>query len=126
MNIKMLQRAESFSQNGLIGHTGIITDEKGGFSKRVAVLFQGSRVYLLTGSVNKEKADIDYDKLFLKSIHSFRPERRIVKRRKSSTLHYVKANDKTRITDLAKHINLLLYYTLRLFISLQYHKYLFL
>jgi len=106
MKIKMLQRAENFSQNGLIGHTGMVIDENGDFSQRVAVLFQGSRVYLLKGIVNNAKSDIDYDKMFLKSIHSFRPERSIIKRRKSNTIHYVKANDKTRIDELAKHMKL--------------------
>ena len=45
----------------------------------------------------------------MKSIQSFRPERSQPKKRKSKKIHYVKANDKTRIADLAKHIKLGVY-----------------
>jgi len=106
MNVKILQRSESFSQYGLVGHTGIINDEQGNYQRRVAVLYQGSRVYLLDASVLNAQENIDYDSLFFKSIRSFRPERTEPKRKKSKTLHYVKANDKTRIDELAKHMKI--------------------
>jgi len=106
MNVKILQRSESFSQYGLVGHTGIINDEQGNYQRRVAVLYQGSRVYLLDASVLNAQENIDYDQLFLKSIRSFRPERTQSKRKKSKTLHYVKANDRTRIDELAKHMKI--------------------
>lgn len=103
---KILTRSENFSQNGLVGHTGIVQDQQGQFSQRVAVIYQGSKAYLLVGSVNKAEENIDYDDLFLKTIKSFRPERSLPRARKSKKVHYVKANDKTRIEDLAKHIKL--------------------
>jgi len=108
---KMLHRSEDFSQYGMVGHTGIIKGEKdkGGkrqYDQRVAVIFQGSKAYLLQGSVTQPVESIDYDALFMKSIQSFRPERRLKRTQKSKTLHYVKANDRTRMELLAKQINL--------------------
>jgi len=47
--------------------------------------------------------------VFLKSIQSFRPERKPRKAKKSRTIHYVKANDNTRMELLAKQINLGVY-----------------
>jgi predicted Zn-dependent protease len=102
----ILTRSEKISQFGMPGHTGIILDEQGKFSKRVAVLYQGNRAYLIEGAVHESKKSIDYDPLFMKTIRSFRPERRQPKAGKSKTIHYVKANDKTNIEDLARHIKL--------------------
>jgi len=108
---KMLHRSEDFSQYGMVGHTGIIKGEEGKGEKRrhdqrVAVIFQGSKAYLLEGIVTQPDKNIDYDALFMKSIQSFRPERRLKRTQKSKTLHYVKANDRTRMELLAKQINL--------------------
>jgi predicted Zn-dependent protease len=102
MNIPLLKRSENFSQYGLVGHTGLVSTSPGLPDKRVAVLFQGSRVYLLTGEVSKPQKDINYDEVFLRSIHSFRPA--ATKRRlpKAKTIHYVKANEKTTFAGLAR------------------------
>jgi len=104
-----LTRSEDFRQFGLVGHTAISHKEGDETGKRVAVIFQGSRAYLLAGTVIQAQKGIDYDKLFLKSIRSFRPERIQPKKRKSRTIHYVKANDKTTVEGLAKHIKLGVY-----------------
>jgi len=106
---KKLTRSENFKQFGLIGHTAIASKDENKSGNRVAVIFQGSRAYLLAGTVLQAQEGIDYDKLFLTSIRSFRPERTQPKKRKSKTLHYVKANDKTTIEGLAKHIKLGVY-----------------
>ncbi len=106
---KMLLRSEDFSQYGMVGHTGIIKGESGKHDQRVAAIFQGRRAYLLTGQINQPEEDLDYDALFLKSIQSFRPERAPRKPKKSKTIHYVKANDNTRMELLAKQINLGVY-----------------
>jgi predicted Zn-dependent protease len=102
----MLYRSEDFSQYGMVGHTGIIKSDNGGHDQRVAVIFQGSRAYLLQGSVIEPQADVEYDAIFMKSIQSFRPERRLKRTQRSKTLHFVKANQRTRIELLAKKINL--------------------
>ena len=105
----MLARSEDFSQYGMIGHTGVIKGKNGKHDQRVAVIFQGSRAYLLKGEVFAPEKDLDYDALFLKSIQSFRPERAPRKPRKSKTIHYVKANDNTSMELLAKQLNLGVY-----------------
>jgi predicted Zn-dependent protease len=102
----MLLRSEDFAQNGLIGHTGIMPGKNGENDRRVAVIFQGSRAYLLTGSIFKASANIDHDELFLNSIHSFSPQRSSSRKLKSKTIHYVKANEKTRIEALAKNMRI--------------------
>ncbi len=104
-----LTHSENFKQFGLIGHTAIAYKGDSKVGNRVAVIFQGSRAYLLAGTVMEAQEGIDYDKLFLKSIRSFRPERSQAKPRKSKTIHYVKANDKTTMEGLAKHIKLGVY-----------------
>ncbi|MDP2562585.1 M48 family metalloprotease [Psychrobium sp. 1_MG-2023] len=103
---EVLHRSEDFSQYGLNGHTGIITSNSGEEDQRIAVLFQGRRAYVLTGSVFKPQADTDYDKLFLESIHSFRPQRSQRSKPKSKKIHYVKANAHTSIDALAKHLKI--------------------
>ncbi|WDE04020.1 M48 family metalloprotease [Thalassomonas viridans] len=103
---QMLQRSEDFAQNGLIGHTGIIVDEQGDYKQRVAVLYQGRRAYMLTGTVINPQADVDYDEMFLKSIHSFKPQKSSARKQKSKTLHYVKANENTNIEQLAKQLKI--------------------
>ncbi len=109
-NVKMLSQSEDFSQNGLIGHTGILLAKKEGKeNQRIAVIYQGSKAYLLRGSVTKPKKNIDYDALFLASIHSFRPERIQRRKPKSKRIHYVKANSRTNMKLLAKQLNIGLY-----------------
>ncbi len=102
----LLLRSEDFAQNGLIGHTGIISGDKNNQEQRVAVLFQGTRAYVIKGKVIKPTQGVDYDAMFLKSIKTFRPERNIRRPKKSMTIHYVKANENTDIDELAKQINL--------------------
>ncbi|NQZ23740.1 MAG: M48 family metalloprotease [Colwellia sp.] len=108
-NVDLLLRSEDFSQYGMIGHTGIIKGINGKEDQRVAVIFQGSKAYLLVGEVFLPEKGVDYDTLFLKSIQSFRPERTPAKAKKSRTIHYVKANDNTRMDLLAKQMNLGVY-----------------
>ncbi|MFT4924208.1 MAG: putative Zn-dependent protease [Phenylobacterium sp.] len=102
MKIPLLKRSEDFKQYGMKGHTGLVTSTPGQPDTRVAVLFQGRRVYLITGEVSKAEKGIDYDELFMRSIRSFRPA--AVKRRmpKAKTIHYVKANEHTTFAGLAK------------------------
>jgi predicted Zn-dependent protease len=112
-NAAMLLRSEDFAQYGLIGHTGIIssTDKTNAaqHDQRVAVFYQGNRAYLMMCSVTLPEANIDYDALFLTSIQSFRPEQGMVRKAKSKTIHYVKANERTSIELLAKQLNIGLY-----------------
>jgi len=108
-NVGLLLRSEDFSQYGMVGHTGIIKGTNGKEDQRVAAIFQGSKAYLLVGEVLKPEKGIDYDALFLKSIQSFRPESTPKIAKKNRTIHYVKANNNTRMDLLAKQINLGVY-----------------
>lgn len=102
----ILLRSEDFAQFGLVGHTGIIAGQENEPDQRIAVLFQGSRAYLFTGSIVKPNKEINYDELFLKSIHSFQPWRAPARPKKSKKIHYVKANENTTIDALARQIKL--------------------
>lgn len=101
LGVKLLKKSEPFSQGGLIGHTGIVED--GAYQKRIAVLYQANRVYIFTGTVKEAKADTDYDKLFLDSIHSFRGTRVVnAGNQQSQKIHYVRANERTTFAALAQ------------------------
>jgi len=104
--VTMLRRSEDFSQYGLIGHTGIVAATKDKSAQRIAVLFQGARAYLFTGTVLSADKETDYDALFLKSIHTFKPQRTKTRKIKSKTIHYVMANERTRIDALAKQLKI--------------------
>ena len=107
LGVKLLQKSEPIAQYGLIGHTGIVPAEGENNPKRIAVFYQGSRVYIITGAVNEPQADIDYDALFLTSIQTFRPTRVArTSNRVSKKIHYVRANDKTTFAALASVLKL--------------------
>ena len=102
MKIPLLKRSENFNQYGLIGHTGLVDSGNGQPDKRVAAFFQGRRVYLFTGLVNKAQKGVDYDEMFLRSIHTFRPALATKRLPKAKIIHYVKANKNTTFAQLAK------------------------
>ena len=104
--IKLLSQSENFKQYGMVGHMGIVAGKDDEQDKRVAVLYQGRKAYLFTGSVLKPKENINYDELFLTSIHSFQPARGKRKLPKAKTIHYVKANANTKFKDLAKQVKI--------------------
>jgi predicted Zn-dependent protease len=107
--VTMLKRSEDFKKNGLIGHTGIIPKTADKHEQRVATIFQGSRAYTLISNVYKPEPNIDYDALFLKSIHSFKSHQPQRKAKKSKIIHYVKANEQTKFSLLAKKLKIGLY-----------------
>ena len=108
LGIPLLTKSEPLTQFGLVGHTGVIpASGKQAYPRRIAVLLQGSRVYILQGSVQTPEKGIDYDTLFLDSIRSFRPARS--NRNKATTakkIHYVHANTKTTFKALANYVKL--------------------
>ncbi len=105
LGIGLLQQSEPLQQYGLSGHTGITQRDKAPLPDRVAVLQQGSLVYIVTGVVNKPAEGVDYDAMFMETIKSFRPYRES-KQRQSKTIHYVKANSETTFARLAQHLKL--------------------
>ncbi len=107
--LTILKRSEDFKQNGLVGSTGVIEDINGDNAQRIATIFQGWRAYTIITKVKNPVPTIDYDRLFLKSIHSFKPYRVQKTNKKSKVIHYVKANDKTKFSLLAKKLKIGLY-----------------
>ncbi|GLS27664.1 M48 family metalloprotease [Marinibactrum halimedae] len=109
-SIGLLRQSEPIAQFGLRGHTGIIPKGTGDLTEdsRVALLAQGSRAYLLQGKVNTQENKTDYDKLFLKTIKSFKPVRPKAspKKRKSKVIKYVTANKNTTFPRLARSLKL--------------------
>ena len=109
LKVSLLTRSEPLKQAGLIGHTGIRPkqrDEK--YETRMAVFYKGSTVYMFTGSVSDPQENVDYDKLFLDSVRSFRPARGGGSRKAPPTkaIKFVKATDKTTFARLARKVNL--------------------
>ncbi len=102
MKIPLLKRSENFSQYGFKAHTGLVATGDNRPDKRVAAFFQGRKVYLFTGTVDKPAKDVNYDEMFLRSIHSFRPALATKRLPKAKTIHYVKANEKTTFAQLAR------------------------
>jgi len=102
LGIPLLLKSQPFTQFGLIGHTGIKPAEGEDQPQRIAVLYQANRIYIFTGSVSKPNPEIDYDQLFLQSIHTFQPTRVVnTSGLKSMRLKYVRANENTTFAALA-------------------------
>ncbi len=112
LSIPVLQQSEPFAHSGLIGHTGLQpASGKDSYPTRLAVIYQGRRVYIIKGEINqatKETAEQgSVDEQFVASIRSFRPSRTPRKLSgNNKTLHYVKANDRTTFAKLAQHVEL--------------------
>ncbi|WP_226667817.1 M48 family metalloprotease [Microbulbifer aggregans] len=111
-DVRNLEEDEALSQYRLEGHTGKLPIGAAGQPDRVAILFYGSRQYILEGKVleapdGKKDAKSEYDNLFLTSIRSFRPLRKAdVIKPDIRRLRYVKANEKTTFSSLARHMEI--------------------
>lgn len=117
LKVPLLQQSQAFSQYGLIGHTGILpASASQPHPGRLAVLYQGRRVYILRGSVDRLPATAETttaepaaspDELFMASIRSFRPSQTARKTTaQSRSLHYVKANEQTTFKRLSEVVPL--------------------
>ncbi|WP_160154464.1 M48 family metalloprotease [Microbulbifer sp. ALW1] len=110
-DVRTLEQDEALNQYQLEGHTGKLPLENADTPDRVAVLFYGSRQYILEGKVNEKPKDTEaasqYDNLFLTSIRSFRPLRKTdVVQPDIKRVRYVQANDKTTFSSLARHMEI--------------------
>ncbi|GAB2880542.1 M48 family metalloprotease [Microbulbifer echini] len=108
------EQSEKLDQYQLEGYTGKISSskKKGLDPDRVAIIYYGSRQFMLEGKIidteSQEKDHLEhYDTLFLTSIRSFRPLRKTdIVEKDIRRLHYVKANEKTTFSSLAKHMEI--------------------
>ncbi|WGL18142.1 M48 family metalloprotease [Microbulbifer bruguierae] len=110
-DVRTLEGDEALNQYSLEGHTGKLPTSGENTPDRVAVLFYGSRQYLLEGRISDKPKDKDaaaeYDNLFLTSIRSFRPLRKTdIVKPDIKRLRYVQANDKTTFGSLARHMEI--------------------
>ncbi|MFD1215166.1 M48 family metalloprotease [Microbulbifer celer] len=110
-DVRSLEQDEKLEQYRLEGHTGKLPVDSEDKPDRVAVLFYGSRQYILEGKMlstpENDEAANETDNLFLTSIRSFRPLRKTdliqpdIKR-----VRYVQANEKTTFSSLARHMEI--------------------
>ncbi|MBY6191647.1 M48 family metalloprotease [Microbulbifer agarilyticus] len=110
-DVRNLEEDEALSQYRLEGHTGKLPVRTGDSPDRVAVLFYGSRQYILEGKVAEESEDkekqAEYDNLFMTSIRSFRPLRKTdIVKPDIKRVRYVQANEKTTFSSLARHMEI--------------------
>ncbi|AQQ68656.1 peptidase M48 [Microbulbifer agarilyticus] len=110
-DVRSLEEDEALSQYRLEGHTGKLPVRTTDSPDRVAVLFYGSRQYILEGKVSEESEDkekqAEYDNLFMTSIRSFRPLRKTdIVKPDIKRVRYVQANDKTTFSSLARHMEI--------------------
>ncbi|SDJ71132.1 M48 family metalloprotease [Microbulbifer yueqingensis] len=111
-DVRTLEQDEELNQYRLTGHTGRLPAAGGGNPDRVAVVFYGSRQYILEGRINDEslrgaESLNKYDNLFLTSIRSFRPLRKSdVIQPDIKRVRYVQANEKTTFASLARHMDI--------------------
>jgi predicted Zn-dependent protease len=73
LNVYNLKYGETFSQDGLIGYTGIIPATMKHPDLRLAVIFHQQRAYVFTGIRKSGGTLQQYDPFFMSTIKSFRP-----------------------------------------------------
>lgn len=110
-DVRDLEQDEKLSQYRLEGHTGKLPAASEADPDRVAVIYYGSRQYIVEGKINQSTGDAEklneYDNLFLTSIRSFRPLRRSdIIQPDIKRVRYVRANDKTTFASLARHMDI--------------------
>ncbi|WOX06632.1 M48 family metalloprotease [Microbulbifer pacificus] len=110
-DVRSLEQDEALSQYRLEGYTGKLPAKSADGPDRVAILFYGSRQYILEGkSIEKPKnteAATELDNLYMTSIRSFRPLRQTdITKPDIKRVRYVQANDKTTFASLARHMEI--------------------
>ncbi|WP_237058237.1 M48 family metalloprotease [Microbulbifer sediminum] len=111
-DVRDLEQDEELNQYRLVGHTGKLPAASPDSPERVAVVFYGSRQYILEGKINdpslRDAENLNkYDNLFLTSIRSFRPLRKSdIIQPDIKRVRYVQANDKTTFASLARHMDI--------------------
>ncbi|MFC6634645.1 M48 family metalloprotease [Microbulbifer taiwanensis] len=111
-DVRDLDQDEELNQYRLLGHTGKLPAAGDTDPDRVAVIYYGSRQYILEGKINDgDVSDAEslneYDNLFLTSIRSFRPLRKTdIIKPDIKRVRYVLANEKTTFASLARHMEI--------------------
>lgn len=110
-DVRRLEQDEALNQYRLEGYTGKLPAKSADSPDRVAILFYGSRQYILEGRANAKpkntEAATELDNMFMTSIRSFRPLRQTdITKPDIKRVRYVQANDKTTFASLARHMEI--------------------
>ncbi|GMG87167.1 M48 family metalloprotease [Biformimicrobium ophioploci] len=106
-DVRKLEDDQALQQYRLTGHTGKLPEGSTDAPDRVAVIYFGSRQYLLEGKVLEAREETNYDDMFLTSIRSFRPlQKTDLVQKDVKRIHYVRANEKTTFEALARHADI--------------------
>lgn len=106
LGIPLIKKSEAFIQARLRGYTGFIP-KRGQPDQRIAVIYYGRRAYIFRGEIDSSANEEQANKDFINIIRSFHPlSKRALTERKPKTIHYVKANDNTTFSRLARHLKL--------------------
>ena len=108
LGLKNLRDGEAFNHNGLQGYTAIASTSSayGNRQARVIVLYYGKRAFVLSGVAKNTRAPYQYDSLFLKSGHSFRPLKGTEKQRGKARRIVIKAFHNQTYHQLARQSGL--------------------
>ncbi len=91
----------------LKGYSAIIPAKEDKPPQRIAVIYYKLKAYVFVGQVADPKTFEEYDKIFNKSINTFRTiTQREIDGEKPKAIHYVKATEHTSFAALAKSLDL--------------------
>jgi len=107
LKVSKLDQGSAIAPAGLKGFSGILRGGGDQPDSRIAVIYYKLNAFVFTGEVNKAEQFAEADKLFVKSISTFRPiSRREIEGQKPKRIHYVKATNATTFEKLGKALKL--------------------
>ena len=107
LKVSKLDQGSAIAPAGLTGFSGILPGGGDKPDSRIAVIYYKLNAFVFTGEVNKAEQFAEADKLFVKSISTFRPiSRREIEGQKPKRIHYVKATNATTFEKLGKALKL--------------------
>ena len=103
LKVSKLDQGSAIAPAGLKGFSGILRGGGDQPDSRIAVIYYKLNAFVFIGEVNKAEQFAEADKLFVKSISTFRPiSRREIEGQKPKRIHYVKATNATTFEKLGK------------------------
>ena len=107
LKLPQLQNGTAISPAGLQGFSGILPGSGESPDQRIALIYYKMNAYLLTGTVDNPSDFAEMDKLFVKSIQTFRPiSNREIAGQNPKRIHYIQASSSTTFAELAKTLGL--------------------
>ncbi len=107
LKLPQLQDGAAINPAGLQGFSGILPGSGDQPDQRIALIYYKMNAYLLTGAVEKPADFAEIDKLFVKSIQTFRPiSNREIAGQNPKRIHYIQADSTTTFAGLAKTLKL--------------------